>query len=71
MNIKQLINLLSQLPDDTEVEVYHNQYCGGGDEERFDEPAVRIDTNLRVVYILPDTIAYQLKNHTCLIEDLL
>ncbi len=51
MTIKELITQLQKFPDTAEVEIFHDEYCGGGDSERFDAPAVFVDSNLTVVYL--------------------
>lgn len=45
MKISTLIEILKKLPQNGEIELYHHVYCGGGDDNRFDEPIILVDTN--------------------------
>lgn len=45
MKVSNLIDILKELPPNSEIELYHHVYCGGGDEDTFDEPIIFTDTN--------------------------
>ena len=61
MTIKDLIAQLSKFPDDADVEIFHDEYCGGGDSERFDDPAIFVNAELTAVYLTPQHYGDYLK----------
>lgn len=52
MKVLNLINALKKLPANSEIELYHHIYCGGGDEDRFDEPTLFADADEKGVFYL-------------------
>lgn len=49
MKKNQMIKLLSNLPDDTEIIFYNNQYAGGIDIDSENEPILLLNSGFSVV----------------------
>lgn len=56
MNKKQLLKVLEQFDDESDIMIFNLQYCGGGREENFSELTVYTD-DLGQIILCP----YELK----------
>ncbi len=62
MKVSTLLTQLEELSPNDSIEIYHEHYCGGGDEARFDEPVLLMDKNGRIYLTaswLVDTLKYE------------
>ena len=69
MKVSDLISILKKLPSNSEIEFYHQIYCGDGDEDTFDEPMIFIDDegcSYLSVRRLKESLEYAIESKTVL-----
>lgn len=62
MKVSTLLAQLEELSPDDEIELFHEVYCGGGDEARFEEPVLIVGSNGRIYLTaswLVDNLKYE------------
>lgn len=73
MKVSTLLAQLKELSPDDEIELFHEQYCGGGDEARFDEPVLLMGVGgglYLTVSWLVDNLKYEIDGEVVSVAEL-